>query len=84
MPGTRQPRKNSLDKRGPLEQFLELFDGRASVSNDAAQGVFVDWVIARYRDDSTAVRHHDMFALGRDLETGSPQSSNGSKMIDTR
>jgi hypothetical protein len=25
-----------------------------------------------------------MFALGRDLETGSLQSSNGSKMIDTR
>ena len=65
-----------------LEQFLELFDCEARVSNDTAHRVCVDRIIARDRDNSSAVRHHDMFALGGDVETGFFERSNRSKMID--
>ena len=64
------------------EQLLELFDCEAGVSNNTAHRVFVHWIVARYRDDASAVSHHDMFALGGNLETGFLQTSNRSKMID--
>jgi hypothetical protein len=64
------------------EQLLELFDCQAGVSNDAAHCVFVDWIIARYRDDSSAVSHHDVFALSGNRETTFLEGSNRSKMVD--
>ena len=66
-----------------LEQLLELLDREASVSNDSAHGVFVDWIISRYSDDSSSVSHDDMFALVGDFETSFLQSANRSKVIDT-
>ena len=66
-----------------LEQFLELLDRGASVSNDSAHCVFVDWIVSRYRDDSRSVSHDDMFALIGDFETSFLQSANRSKMVDT-
>lgn len=69
---------------GPLnsQQLLEPFDCEAGVSNNTAHRVFVHRIIARYRDDPSAVSHHDMLTLGGNLETGFLQSSNCSKMID--
>ncbi len=64
------------------EQFLELFDCEPCVSNNTAHRVFVHWIIARYRDDPSAVSQHDMFALSGNVEAGFLQSSNRSKMID--
>jgi serine/threonine protein kinase len=65
------------------EQLLELFDCQAGVSNNAAHRVLVDGIIARYRDDSSAVSHHDMFALSGNRETTFLEGSNRSKMVDT-
>ena len=66
------------------EQPLELFDCEAGVSNNTAHRVFVYRIIARHRDDSNAVSHHDVLALGGNGETCLFESSNRSKMIDSR
>ena len=75
----------SIVLAGPfmLEQFLELLDREASVSNDSAHCVFVDWIVSRYRDDSRSVSHDDMFALVGNLEAGFLQGTNRSKVINT-
>ena len=66
-----------------LEQFLELLDREACVSNDSAHCVFIDWIISRYCDDSRSVSHDDMFALVGNLEAGFLQGTNRSKVINT-
>ncbi len=66
-----------------LEKFFELFDREASISNDSAHCVFVNWIISRHRNDSRSVSHDDMFALIGDFETSFLQGANRSKMVDT-
>ena len=74
LPKVRQPQD--------LQQLPELLDCEAGISNNTSHRVFVHWIVSRYRDDPSAVSHHDMFALGGNGETGFLQSSNRSKMID--
>ena len=60
-----------------LKKLLELFDSETSVTNDAAHCEFVDWVLARNRENAAPVTHHNMLTLADDLETGLFQSTNG-------
>ena len=65
-----------------LQELAKLLDREAGVANNTAHRVFVDRIVARHRDDSSAVSHHNVFALGGNGETGLLKSSNRSKMID--
>ena len=60
-----------------LKKLLELFDSETSVTNDAAHREFVDWVVARNRENTAPVTHHKVLTLADDLETGLLQSTNG-------
>ena len=65
-----------------LKKLLELFDAETSVTNDAAHGEFIDWVVARDRENAAPVTHHNVLPLADDLETDLLQSTNGPQMID--
>ena len=60
-----------------LKKLLKLFDSETSVTNDAAHCEFVDWVVARNRENTAPVTHHNMLTLADDLETGLFQNTNG-------
>ena len=65
-----------------LKELLELFDSETSVTNDAAHCEFVDWVVARNREDAAPVTYHNMLVLADDLEPGLLQRTNCPQMID--
>ena len=64
-----------------LKKLLELFDSQTSVTNDAAHCEFVDWVVARNREDAAPVTYHNVLTLTDDFETGLFQSTNGPQMV---
>ena len=53
-----------------LQELLEFFDREASVTDDAAHGVFIDRVVARNRENATPVTHDNVLTLSDDFETG--------------
>lgn len=54
---------------GPSQETAEFFDGQASVTNDAAHGMRIDWMRARNHNEPFAVRHDDVFALPMDAKS---------------
>ena len=66
------------------KELPELIDRQASVPSDTAHRVCVDWVVARYCDDSPSIRHDDVLAFPRDLETGFLQGSHRLQVRNSR
>lgn len=66
------------------EKVLELFDVESSITSDASHRECINWIVARNRHNSNAVRHHNVLTLAHDAKTDLLQSPDRIQMIDPR
>lgn len=69
-------------KARSLQQRAEVVDCKTRVLDDAAHRDGIDRIVARDRQDSLAVAHHDVLALTHDPEAGLLQSAHCVQMVD--
>ena len=68
---------------GRSEQLSEFFDGKARISDDPAEGVRIDGVVARDRQNADAIGHDDVLALPGDPEPRLLQRAHRVEVIDS-
>jgi len=66
------------------EEFAELLNRKAGISNNSAEGECVDRVVSWNGQDAAAVRHDDVLALTHDHKARFLQGAHSIEMVDAR